>query len=324
MNNTPILTCAVSAYNAERTLARTLGSLCTHVDKFNQEIILINDGSTDKTAEICNHFSQLSNNVRVISQENQGLGRARNRAISEAKGKYITFCDADDIFLPDNQVMLAKAAEASSADLVCATGYTLNQNRFMANFWDTDIVRQLANCTSPVDFNALKFLVQPSACNKLFSTEYVRGNNIQFTKGTLFEDIEFTSLCLLKTNKIIAVDMPIFINDVQQENSLTCDKSIRRFDIFTNSMNVIEELIKHKLTGLTTLAICTALMRMILWCEENVPADHKRQFSSMIKPLLEIIKSRPSTEDIKVFIPLVTAPLDKNALFQLLYSADMK
>lgn len=88
----------VPAYNAERTLARTLAALQSQTyDDF--EIIVVNDGSTDWTAELAAGFAR-DPRLRVLSQSNRGLAGARNSGIAAARGEVIGFCDADDLWLP--------------------------------------------------------------------------------------------------------------------------------------------------------------------------------------------------------------------------------
>lgn len=94
---TPLVSIIVPAYNAEQYIAETIRSV---IDQTFQawELIIVNDGSTDKTAEIICSFDD--GRIRLLEQENGGVSSARNRGLDEAKGKYITFLDADDIFPP--------------------------------------------------------------------------------------------------------------------------------------------------------------------------------------------------------------------------------
>lgn len=318
MANKPLLTCAVSAYNAEKTLARTLGSLCCPPLADQQEILVIDDGSTDATGAICEKFAALNYRIRVLSQPNQGLGKARNRALDEARGAFITFCDADDIFLAENQVALAQRAQAYGADLVCATGFALEGNKTMKDFWDSAIVRRLSNCGDEKVFQSMKYLLQPSACNKLYSLDYTRAKGIRFSEGTLFEDVEFTSLSLLHTTRILAEDVPVFIYDFHQTNSITASRTTRRFEVFPNAMKVLEAIRAQQPDGLATLALCTALMRTVLWCFDNVPDGFKAEFNEMTSLLFQSVTVRPDADAIRFFSPLLTDFWDKRALLALL------
>lgn len=94
-----LLSIIIPAYNVEGTLRECLESvLSQHVD--DMEIILVNDGSTDNTAEICDEFG-IRDNIKVIHQENAGLSEARNAGLELAEGELITFVDSDDYLEPN-------------------------------------------------------------------------------------------------------------------------------------------------------------------------------------------------------------------------------
>lgn len=98
MNYNPFVSIIIPAYNAEKYIARSLKSALDQTYK-NIEIIVIDDGSIDKTAEIVKSFSDPR--IRYLYQENKNVGAARNYGIKESRGKYITFLDADDEYLPE-------------------------------------------------------------------------------------------------------------------------------------------------------------------------------------------------------------------------------
>ncbi|MDR2480735.1 MAG: glycosyltransferase family 2 protein [Spirochaetaceae bacterium] len=83
-------------YNAEKYLARCLDSLVCQT-LHNIEILCVNDGSTDNSGAILNKYAKNDSRITVFNQENQGPGSARNTALDNTKGKYILFCDADDV-----------------------------------------------------------------------------------------------------------------------------------------------------------------------------------------------------------------------------------
>lgn len=90
----------VPAYNVEATLAETLKSLLTQTAE-DFEIVVVNDGSRDRTLEIARSFAAADPRIWIVSQSNRGLAGARNTGIAAARGEYIGFCDADDIWMPE-------------------------------------------------------------------------------------------------------------------------------------------------------------------------------------------------------------------------------
>ena len=99
MNN-PLISVIVPVYNTEPALERTLNALSVQTIK-DIEFILVNDGSTDKSGEICDSFAEKDSRFKVIHQPNRGVCNARNNGLAVAQGKYIGFCDSDDVPEPD-------------------------------------------------------------------------------------------------------------------------------------------------------------------------------------------------------------------------------
>lgn len=100
MNKQPFFSIIIPAYNANAFLPNALESICSQ-EYPNFEILLINDGSTDNTEDICRHYARLDKRISLISKNNEGVSIARNRGLDIAKGEYILFIDADDILYPN-------------------------------------------------------------------------------------------------------------------------------------------------------------------------------------------------------------------------------
>ena len=94
------ITVIVPVYNVENYLNKCLDSLINQTYK-NLEIIVINDGSTDNSGEICQEYAQKDNRIIYIEQENGGLSDARNTGLERMTGSYVTFVDSDDWVEPD-------------------------------------------------------------------------------------------------------------------------------------------------------------------------------------------------------------------------------
>ncbi len=118
----PLVSVIVPVYNAEAYLERCVNSvLAQEYESF--ELILVNDGSTDGSALICDGYAKRDERVRVIHKENSGVSDSRNRAMGEAKGKYLQFLDADDWLTPDATRLFVQSAESSGCDMVIADFY---------------------------------------------------------------------------------------------------------------------------------------------------------------------------------------------------------
>lgn len=113
----PLVTIAIAAYNVEKFLRDGLEYIQNQTYP-NLEILLVDDGSTDHTPEICNEIAKEDSRIRVFHKENGGLGSARNVGIDQAKGEYLYFFDVDDSVEPDFIADSVQYAERKNADLI--------------------------------------------------------------------------------------------------------------------------------------------------------------------------------------------------------------
>ncbi|WP_418551211.1 glycosyltransferase family 2 protein [Prevotella sp.] len=115
---TPLISIIVPIYNAERTIYRCVESIqCqTFVD---WELLLIDDGSTDKSADICNDYAIKDKRIKVLRKKNGGVSSARNIGLENAKGKWITFCDSDDFVNSDWLEIYISSVYDNEISMVC-------------------------------------------------------------------------------------------------------------------------------------------------------------------------------------------------------------
>lgn len=120
MKKLPLITIIVPVYQVKDYIKECVESLLAQTYE-NLEILLIDDGSTDGSGEICGEYALKDSRVQVIRQENQGLSAARNTGIALAKGEYVAFVDSDDVVLPDYAETLYRLLERYQADIAfCA------------------------------------------------------------------------------------------------------------------------------------------------------------------------------------------------------------
>lgn len=199
------LSVIIPAYNAEMFLAETLDCLEKQTLKDIQTII-VNDGSTDKTAEIIAEYAKKNSNILPIYQENSGVSAARNNGINHAEGKYTLFLDSDDVFTPESFENIYNALEESDADMaicrITSFGYGGEQLNPIAESLASD---SLIDCT---DKRLLwNFLIS----NKCFRTEMLRNSEVRFPPLRYSEDGAFTmQLVYDKKPKIIGVSGALF------------------------------------------------------------------------------------------------------------------
>ena len=191
MDSTPLVSVVIPAYNAEKTLARTLQSVLSQTES-SLQVIVVDDGSQDSTLSIARSFVEKDSRVTAVSIPPTGVSAARNRGISLSEGKYIRFVDADDTLPPDSMELMVSRAERDRADLVIG-GFTMCVGNMchpknLENRSDTvpcdEMLRSLCPHSNSFFYGVL--------WNKLFSREIIRANEIRFVDGlTWAEDFCF-------------------------------------------------------------------------------------------------------------------------------------
>ena len=178
----------IPAYNTEEYMAQCLESLLKQTLQ-EIEIVIVDDGSTDKTLSILKQYEgQYSEKIRVFHKENGGQGSARNLALKYARGEYLGFVDSDDwIDLEMYEEMYLKAKEEDADIVICD---------MVDHFPDREVYYRASQFED-------KFKVTPSACNKIFRTSFA--NDVQFPEGIWYEDFEYTTKQLMKTEKISVI-----------------------------------------------------------------------------------------------------------------------
>ena len=205
----PEISVIIPVYNAARTITETLNSVVEQT--FNDiEILCINDGSTDESEEIIKNYQGKDKRIKLINQVNSGAGVARNNGIQLSQGKYITFLDSDDVFVPNAIELLYKSAIEKKSDLVRAPGYLAGSNSKKKLDWTLSDEFKNAGIfdwkTAP---KSIFLLSAGNPWGMLILKTLLTDNNIVFPDYRRTEDICFTYLCYLHAKRICLVYEPI-------------------------------------------------------------------------------------------------------------------
>jgi glycosyltransferase involved in cell wall biosynthesis len=117
MKNNPLVSIIIPVYNVELYLKRCVKSVINQTFE-DWELILINDGSTDKSGEICNEMALIDSKIRIIHKMNEGVGKARNEGIVNAKGIYLCFVDSDDWLDKETLKVSTRPLKTESFDVI--------------------------------------------------------------------------------------------------------------------------------------------------------------------------------------------------------------
>ncbi|ATO53392.1 hypothetical protein LA20531_07060 [Lactobacillus amylovorus DSM 20531] len=188
------LSIIVPVYNVEKYIFDSIDSIISNVDDLDSwlEIILVDDGSTDNSGNICNQYASKYSFIKVIHQKNQGQSVARNNALNFANGKWITFVDSDDVVRTDYlSILLSNIKNSEDADIIMFRYKMFNND---------DDIRNEVNHTGTYSENKLIALSKSDAMyyitteeignymwNKIFRRKLFQ--NIKFPIGRRYEDI---------------------------------------------------------------------------------------------------------------------------------------
>lgn len=228
----------VPVFRVEKYLTKCVESLLHqgfHEDEY--EIILVDDGSDDNCPTLCDHYTELYPQIRVIHQTNKGLSGARNTGILAAKGHYICFVDSDDYVEEYAFSSVLKKAEESNAD-VLQYGLQIVFDHSIKTL-DTNIDFHLY---TGEEFLAKKMSERCSCWIYMVKKQLLIDTSTYFTEGITYEDIDWTPRMLLQAQKIICVP-DIIYNYVQHSGSITHPKDKTGWEsIIANNIRVLKLL----------------------------------------------------------------------------------
>lgn len=259
--NDSLVSIIVPIYNAEKYLDSCIQSVLRQTYT-NWELILIDDGSTDKSGRIAEEYGFADERITVFHQKNLGVSLARNQGIDEATGNYVVFLDADDELIEDCLAKTVNIAEETNADVVAGRSCE-NQELFQDR-----IIWTGAEALE----NSLKdHLFTYSACAKLIRREFI--GKTRFTPDIrINEDSYFVFQLLCKQNVFVLTNDVIYFYRANSESSSRTVFSEKYFDILKVSdlkYKKIEEqfpqmhdlaknmLLKARMNVLRILAVCT-------------------------------------------------------------------
>lgn len=189
----------VPVYNVEKYLARCIQSVCGQSYQ-GLEIILVDDGSKDKSGVICDEYAEQDGRIKVIHKENGGLGDARNAGVEKAEGKYLLFVDSDDRIHENLVRDTVETAEKNQADMVIFDYIGEEEN---GNLTDRFTFPFSENRVIEVAEEKELIMRSCSAVNKLIRRELWKESGFQFPKGRYYEDLATIPKVMTKTKKIV-------------------------------------------------------------------------------------------------------------------------
>lgn len=261
----PLLTVLIPIYNVESYLDECLQSVVTQSLE-DMEILLIDDGSTDGSVSIAQRFAGQDSRIRLISQENRGLGAVRNRGVQLARGRYLTFVDSDDVLPRAALSALVESLEASGSDVsMGGTVRLLPDGSERTWQWVRDqytVDRTTTLAESP------ELLRNFYTWNKAYRADFWHRHGFRFREGVLFEDQPVVTEILHEATAIDVVARTVYRYRIRPDDSA-----------LTGTMYALPDVLaRHEATTLTAAALdrldaAPAIKRAWLWTlvEHHMP-----------------------------------------------------
>lgn len=208
----------VPVYNASQYLCECIESILSQSFR-DFELILINDGSTDNSLSICKSYERQDGRITLISGENGGVSKARNRGLDVAKGEWITFADADDYFLDDALLTLYERAMQTGTDLVLANALKLKNGKFSE-------LHRLKNEVLP---NAIMSIKHFALWGYLFNADIIRKNRLRFIDGLAYSEDRIFIYQMARYCKTIAFcNKPIYVYRINETSACSSQDGVRK------------------------------------------------------------------------------------------------
>lgn len=195
----------VPVYNAGKYLHDALESILKQTYPYF-EAILVNDGSTDNSKEICHEFTEKDRRFRLINQKNSGVSAARNAGIDRAKGEWIAFMDADDLMTPDCLAILWNTAKQTKTKITVgdySRKYPINRRRDYFNMTVVD-------SETAITYGLYQKLILNNPWGVLFHRTVFAGDKPLRFRESRYEDLDLFYQAFDRVDKICIVDVPVY------------------------------------------------------------------------------------------------------------------
>lgn len=302
----------VPVYNVEAYLERCVESILQQTYA-HFELILINDGSTDSSGQICDHLASQYENIKAHHIENAGVSNARNMGIQLATGSWVTFIDSDDFVTQDYLATLASAVEGENIGFVIAPLHhikngivtDLHPHSGKTELWSTEeTMKELLMTTRTSFFPVAKLFKRDLLADEKFNTHY-----------HLAEDALFLTELLLKTRcSSVFIDKPVYYYD-HREGSATTSVNQHVFDTIEVYKQIIAQVsqafpnLKYELINRECWSYITVYDKIIFTSREEYQKEKAELRTWIVQHRREIWKDAYFTTFRKVAIlSLVISP----------------
>lgn len=243
----------IPAYNAERTINRCISSIL-YSDRKDVEVLVINDGSTDNTGDICRNFSKRDGRLKYYEKTNGGASSARNKGIELASGDFISFVDSDDFVSSDYFEKFDKELR-EDCDILFFGRKVFDGIDYKYNKIKECCFNNIQETVTVLSESLRKQMLN-SLCDKVFKLNLIKTNNILFPEHLhIGEDAVFVVRYIMNIQSIKYINSPLYIISTENKKSLSrkaredlCDSMLLEHSMLFDAIDKskLSEKYKHK------------------------------------------------------------------------------
>jgi len=221
----------IPVYNVEQYVEECLQSILDQTMK-EIEVICVDDGSTDGSLDILERMQGTDSRIKVISQENRGAAVARNTGLKYAQGKYVMFCDSDDMLKVDAAECLYALAEENASEIVAYDAKCIYMTEQLAKEDNKDSYYKRGfsyGANNGKDLFAWMMENKAycdSACLMFINRKWLEKSGLSFYAGILYEDCLFSVQCMMKAQSVYHVNEQFYIYRVRGGSVMTSDVGV--------------------------------------------------------------------------------------------------
>lgn len=245
-----ILSVIIPMYNVEQYIKECLDSIFNQnfEDRYQIEVIVVDDGSTDNSYSIVNKYAKKYSNIILLKQKNSGQSMARNRAMSIAKGKYIFFCDSDDYIDRDSLLKLINICEKNKLDFLKTGWKTIyeEKNKFIENVPPNELISLKYELSINYFKRSISNWYNAVPWNGIYLREFLLLNKLFFPEGIQFEDNTFALKTFFANHSTQIMQISdTFYNARIRKGSITNEKTeIKKIEDQLKNINLMNEFIE--------------------------------------------------------------------------------
>ena len=228
----------VPVYKAEKYLRKCVDSILAQTFR-DFEVLLVDDGSPDKSGEICDEYEKKDSRVRVFHKENGGQSSARNLALAHMQGEYVFFCDSDDMMATDALSELVKVIVSKSVDIVAYCFDFIDEHSRPIKGFNNDYMPDMV--MSGGEFMC-RFTVVGAMCMYFYSAELFRRANLRLIEGIYREDEDFVIRAIGSAKSIVYVPKSFYYYRWNPQSTMHLPTISRKKELLFSTIRVIESL----------------------------------------------------------------------------------